>query len=218
MTSAWTQRHSPDSSIRERVSRALIELCDERGFADLGVADLCRRAEIESAVFEAHYFDLENCFVRVYEELAADFLARVSAAFESREAWRDKIRAVAYEFVAYLREDRARANFTLVESLRAGERTLLIRDRAFGCLVGFVDLGREQPEAPASITAATAESIAGGIFNLMRLALETEQTERYTEVLPELMYTVVLTYLGPEAAAEELEIEPPALVALSGGP
>jgi AcrR family transcriptional regulator len=218
MTSTWTQWHSPDPSIRERVSRALIELCDERGFTELGVADLCCRAEIDSAVFEAHYLDLENCFAQVYEELAADFLTRVSAAFESREAWRDKIRAVAYEFVAYLREDRARANFAVVEPLRAGEGALLIRDHAFGCLVGFVDLGRQQPGAPASITTATAESIAGGIFQLMRLALETKQTERYTEVLREMMYTVVLTYLGPEAAAEELEIEPPALVALSGGP
>ena len=53
----------------------------------------------------------------------------------------------------------------------------------------------------------------------MRVAIENGKSGQFEEVLPELMYTAVLPYLGSEAAAEELTIQPSAAVLgpVSGG-
>jgi hypothetical protein len=42
----------------------------------------------------------------------------------------------------------------------------------------------------------------------MLAAIANDQNERFAEVLPELMYAAILPYVGPEAAAEELQIAP----------
>jgi hypothetical protein len=43
----------------------------------------------------------------------------------------------------------------------------------------------------------------------MHLALEAGELDRGEELVPQLMYTVVLPYLGTEVALEELQMPPP---------
>jgi AcrR family transcriptional regulator len=202
---------SSRSYARAPLDRALIELCYERGFAELSVEDLCRRAGVEPTEFDRQYADLEDCFCQVYEQLAAEFLARMEDAYQSEQGWRNQLRAVAYACLLHLEEDPARAHFTVLEALNAGEGARLISGRVMAELSSYVDRGREQAGAPGSLSANTAESLNGAVFHQMLAAIAHDQYERFAEFLPELMYAVVLPYLGPEAAAEELEIGPPAL-------
>jgi AcrR family transcriptional regulator len=193
--------------------RPLIELCFERGFAGVEVAELCERAGLDPARFHREYEDLEDCFAVVYEECAEQFLARLEAAFAAEDAWRDGLRAVAHATLAHMQENPARAQFTIIEALFAGEHAQLVRDRVFTRLAGILDHGREQPEAPASLSPNTAESLNGAVFQQMRIAIADGDRERSARLLPELMYAVVLTYLGPEAAVEELELSKRAFLA-----
>jgi AcrR family transcriptional regulator len=204
---------------RDPIHQALIDLCFERGYAGLTVEELCRRAELDRDRFGARYSGLEDCFAVALEECAEEFLTRLTAAYEGEGRWQDRLRAVAYATLRHLQEDPSRAHFTTVESFNGGERAQLIRDRVFATLSSFIDDGRYEPGAPASISDATAESLNGAVFRHMRVAIENNKSGRFEDVLPELMYAAVLPYLGPEAAAEELEIAPPptALSIGSGG-
>jgi AcrR family transcriptional regulator len=188
--------------------RALIDLCYERGFAALTVEDLCARAGVERAVFDRRHADLEDCFCQVYEQLAAEFLARMEAAYESEHGWRNQLRALAYACLHHLEEDPARAHFTVLESLNAGEGARLIRDRVLAKLSSYLDRGRQQPGAPDYLSPNTADSLNGAVFRQMLAAIANDQNERFAEVLPELMYAAILPYVGPEVAAEELQIAP----------
>lgn len=186
--------------------RPLIELCFEHGFLHLDVEALCARAGVGRQRFERDYADLEHCFAAVYEECAEQFLARLEAAYEGEAQWREGVRAVAHATLAHLEEDPARAHFTVIEALFAGERAQLVRDRVFARLTAFLDRGREQPGAPEFLSRATAESLNGAVFAQMRAAIADADRERSAQLLPEMMYAVVLAYLGPEAAEEELRI------------
>jgi AcrR family transcriptional regulator len=196
------------SSPNDFFRRALIELCFERGFAAVTVEDLCERAEVERAHFDAAYRDLEDCFAQVYEVLADEFMAAMAAAFDADLSWRQQIRAVAYALLDYLQADHARAHFIGVDSLNAGERSLIIRDSVFAGLFALIDQGREQMDDPAELSFATAQSVGGGIFLQIRLAVEERRFEELDAMVPGFMYSVVLPYLGPEAAAEELTTAP----------
>lgn len=186
--------------------RALIDLCVERGYPNVTTRHLCARAKLDPDQFAARYSDLDDCFAAALEECAEEFLSQLTAAYEAEGRWQDRLRAVAYATMHHLEEDPARAHFTVVESFNGGEHAQLVRDRVFATLSSFIDDGRYEPGASASISDFTAESLNGAVFRHMRVAIESNQSGRFEEVLPELMYAAVLPYLGPEAAAAELEI------------
>jgi AcrR family transcriptional regulator len=192
------------------INRALIELCAERGYPEVTVDQLCERAGVERSYFESRYEDLDDCFGAALEECADEFLAKMTAAYVQAEGrWQDHLRAAAHTALLHIQEDPIRANFTIVESVHGGERAQLVLERVFATLSGFLDDGRNLPGAPDSLSEATAQSLHGGMVRQMRIGLQTIETDRFAEGLPQLMYAVVLPYVGPEAAAEELEIPPP---------
>jgi AcrR family transcriptional regulator len=197
----------PSPEIAARVSAALPTLCFRHGFRNLTVADLCSRAEIGESDFERSYRDLDDAFAQVYEGLAQGFLLRIFARFDRSLTWRRQIRAAAEDFQRYLSEDHARAHFTVVDCNYAGERARLVRDSVFAGLFALIDEGRFEMEDPDSLTPATAESVGGAIFRQIRVTVEERRFEDLEGMVSNLMYSVVLPYLGPEAAAEELRID-----------
>jgi AcrR family transcriptional regulator len=200
------QQPGRSGTICEPLQQAMVDLCYERGFREIEVGELCRRAGCPEAEFVSRYKDLEGCFAAAYERYAEEFLALMISAFDADLSWRRQIRTVARTFLAYLQEDPARAHFTVVDSLNAGEQAQLIRDRVFAGLFALIDQGRNEPGAPPSLTEATAEAVGGGVFGQVRILVAARRFEELPEMVPVLMYAVVLPYLGPEAAADELTI------------
>jgi AcrR family transcriptional regulator len=206
----WHRRPRPDPRIERPLREALLALCYERGFRDLTPAGLCQRAGVSEVQFHRLYEDLEDCFAHVYEDLAHHFLLRLFATFDADLDWRRQIRAVAHDFLHYLTEDHPRAHLTVVDSLNAGDRALIIRDSVFAGLFALIDQGRAQMPDPDALTPATASSVGGAIFLQVRIAVEERRFAELPQMVPGFMYSVVLPYLGPQAAAEELMIPPSA--------
>jgi AcrR family transcriptional regulator len=196
---------------RDPLHEALIDLCFERGFHSLTEADLCHRAGVSTEQFRARCGNLEDCF---YEAYAAEFARYRREAAEARDGladWRSRLRATAYALLRFLADDERVTHFTVVEVRRAGERSALLIGEGIEELIDLLDEGRSQPHAPADLTRATAESVAGGLFNQLYLAVArgAGPTDE-SEIVPQAMYTAVLPYLGVQAAMEELSISPPA--------
>jgi AcrR family transcriptional regulator len=194
---------------RRRLHHALIDLCFERGLADIDVDVLCARAAVSRPDFDSLYADLEDCFFAVYSAEFERYARQIEAARAGSEAWRDRLRATAYGLLRYLSEDRRLTHFTVVEVRRAGERCARLMGSGIEALTDLLDEGRLEPGAPAGLTRATASSLAGGLFNQLYLAVGDAEYAAEAEIVPGAMYTAVLPYLGPAAAAQELSIPPP---------
>jgi AcrR family transcriptional regulator len=193
---------------RDPLHWALIDLCFDNGFDRVTVAMLCDHAGIDRADFEARHEDLDQCF---YEAYAAEFGRYRREAEEARgqfTEWRERLRATAYVLLRFLSEDERLTHFTVVEARRAASTSILMGE-GIGEIVDLLDEGRDQPVAPSNLTRATAESVAGGLFNQLYLAVGHENRLLESEVVPQAMYTAVLPYLGAQAAMEELEIPTP---------
>lgn len=90
------------------------------------------------------------------------------------------------------------------------ERPALLCEGGSGGLAELIDEGRAAPTTPASVTRVTAEALAGAIFHELCLAAAREGSRPVeSELVPTLMFSAVLPYVGAEAAAEELRIPPP---------
>lgn len=153
--------------------------------------------------------DPEDRLCEILRAGTDELLSRVALAYAAQEQWRDRLRAVAYELLRFLEEDRERARAMTVDVLSAGERAQLIRDQGMLGLIELIDQGRQQLPDPDSMTRATAEGIGGAIYHRMHIAVAAEEWDALEAMVPELMYNAVLPYLGTEAALREHSIPPP---------
>jgi AcrR family transcriptional regulator len=210
---------SNGSANRDPLHQELIDLCFDRGLESVGVPDLCRRAGMDPADFESRYGTLEDCFYEAYAAEFARYRRQAAAAREGLTEWRSRLRATAYALLRFLAEDERVTHFTVVEVRRAGERSALLIGEGIEELIDLLDEGRLEPGAPSDLTRATAESVAGGLFNQLYLAVAGGGPAPVeSEVVPQAMYSAVLPYLGVQAAMEELSIAPPAQLAAMPDP
>jgi AcrR family transcriptional regulator len=203
-----SQRNERDE--RDRIHEALIDLCFERGFHNLELWALFDRAHLDRAAFDRHFEDLEDCFFKVFEAEVDRYRREYAPTGEEFADWRERIRATLYALFRFLAADRRRARFIVVDSRVAGERTRLFVDRLIESLFDLIDEGRAELENPDSLSRATAEAVGGGILNQVYAAVARPiRLPDEHELVPELMYCVVLPYSGLDAALEELYIPPP---------
>ncbi len=208
--STWFRRppKSPDDD-RAAIREAIVAIVCERGYLDTTLEAICERAGVTPGKFERQFADVEDCYCQLIEEERNEVLRRAGVAFTAEETWLDAIRATAYAMFGYLCEDLPRARFVFVEVLAAGERAQLIRDQGMTLLFALIDQGRNELDDPDSVSTVTAEAIGGSVYNQIQMAVERDTLS--FDLVPALMYNVVLPYLGAEVAREELH-RPPQVV------
>jgi AcrR family transcriptional regulator len=202
-------RQMPGPPERDRIERALFDLCMERTYAEVTLSTLVERAGVSVLRFEIYYADLDDCFCSIYRELREEFMSEVGSAFATGESWRERMRAAAIATYHHLRDDPERARMAFVEVLYASDRAKLIRDEGFQWLFALIDQGRLEPGAPADLTPFTAETIGSAAYQRMQVAIGKDEPEAFDEGLREMMYMIVLPYLGEDAAREELAMTLP---------
>lgn len=199
-------RRSRKEAERSRLEEALVDEVVERGFSSASIEGVCERAELDRAVFRHHFTGVEDGYCSLLEARGAEMYAATLRAFQRESCWRDQIRAVAQAMFQYIDEDRRRGHFLFIDVFDAGERAQRIRDQYTDAFEEFIDLGRQELEEPDSLSRATAVAIGGAVYDQIRAAIALDSDA--SDLLPKLMYSVVLPYVGPSAAAEELNRRP----------
>ncbi len=193
---------------RERLAIAIVDLIGSHGFAAVDVDALCARAQVNRGHFSRCFADLEDCFLSVHDEVAADFCQRVTAAYEAAATWHDRIWAAGWAAMRYLQENPVRARFFLVAVNGAGSGAQDRRDRIMQRCADLLDGGRGEAGKRGPMSRCTAEIAAGAIYGTILAKLESGSIERGEEFLPELIYMAVMPYLGSRAAEDELAVQP----------
>jgi AcrR family transcriptional regulator len=196
---------------RERIKDAIVDLVLERGYEQVGVGELLARAEVDQAAFERHFADKQACFLWAFDHEVERLHTALFGTYEEHDNWRDGIRATAYAFARFVRED---PRFIRYMTIAMSERDMaqVHRDRAMQAYVELVDRGRQELEDPDSVGRSAAETTIGSIFSVVRTkAAAGELGGNLIELVPSLMYILVRPYLGEAVAREELSITPPEL-------
>jgi AcrR family transcriptional regulator len=189
---------------RRRIRDAAYELALEHGLTDVTAAAVCGRAGLDSAAFELHYSDVEACLLEIYDEAAAEMLSRLEEAVAREPTWLEQMRSLGQAMIEFLLEDQRRARFLVVEVSSGGDRIRVARERDVKAICAMVDRGRLELDDPDSVGPDTALAAVGGIFLRVRQKVLSGQFDSAYETVPEFMHTLVLPYLGEEAALAEL--------------
>jgi len=189
---------------RGRMLAAAVAVAAERGYAQMTVAQVIRRARVSRKTFYLVFRDREDCFAAAFDMAVARAAGAAEDGFRDEPGWREGVRAGLAGALAFLDDEPGLARVCLVEVLCAGPRVLARRKELLAKLAAVLDNGR----AVATLTPPplTAEATVGAVLAVLHARLLDGQEGHLSDLLGSLMSMIVLPYLGPEEAARELEL------------
>jgi AcrR family transcriptional regulator len=195
---------------RERVFAALLDLFSEQGpGGTIEPEALRRRAGLDVAEFTQCFESVEAAVLALFDRYVADFRADAEAAYAGEEHWPDNLRAISYETARWIIDNPQEARFCAFAVFSAGELAAARQEEIFNTFRYAYDGALVELDDPEAVPEATAERAIGSLVHIITRRLRVDDLEWTYEIVPEMMYSAVLAYMGPEAAKRELEAPPP---------
>jgi len=191
-------------SQRGRLLSATFALVGEKGYTGVNARSVSERAGVSNRTFYEVFSDREDCFLAAFNHAVEGLELEARAGWDSEPGWTAGIRAGLAALLRTLDGEPAVRRLVFVEALAVGPRVLARRARVLESLAVVIDGGRAHAQAPAGLPALVAESVVGATFGVIHARLLELRPEPLTELLGQLMATIVLPYRGSEAAAREL--------------
>jgi AcrR family transcriptional regulator len=201
---------------RARIVAAMVEIASERGLADATVARVVARAGVSRRTFYELFEDREDCFLAAFDAGVEQASRYVLDAYDPGAKWAPRIRAALVALLSFLDAERGLGELLVVESLGAGPRAIERRRRILARITAEVELGRRERKAASEPPPLTAEGVVGGVLSVIHARMVArvpvadkgprgvEGERPLVELTNPLMAMIVLPYLGPAAAREEL--------------
>jgi AcrR family transcriptional regulator len=189
---------------RARIMAAAAETVAEVGYARTAVSHVVGRARVSRKTFYDVFSDREDCFLAVFGDCLERARASVDAACAAETTWNGAVRAGLARLLELLDAEPVLARICIVEALAAGERVLARRAIALATAAAAIDRGREHAPAGLQPPPLTAQTLAGGVLSVLHAHITSGPEASAAELLAPLASTIVLPYLGAEAAAREL--------------
>jgi AcrR family transcriptional regulator len=186
---------------RRRLIDAVPVAAREKGYAALTVEDIATRAGVSRRTFYENFRDAQDCFVASYRQHSQELLAVVGgAAAAAGAAWEDRARFALASLLRYLAERPDLAHMAVIEVLAAGPEAIAERDRGIALLSALI--GEEALAAvPDPAPRLLLEVIAGATLQLIYARVLAEDTGHLEELLPTIVYLVLVALHGPGGAA-----------------
>jgi AcrR family transcriptional regulator len=193
---------------RARLLGAALQEVSERGCAETTVSHIVARARISRKTFYEIFDSCEDCLAAVFEEAVTHLASVAAPAYAGEGEWSERLRRALAALLAFLESERDLGAFALARIAGDGSIHPRLRAHVLERLRGAVEDGRRQAGARAEPSPLAAEVVVAGVVAVIHARLQ-KRTRRLSDLLNQLMWMVVLPYLGPAAAAAELRRTPP---------
>jgi AcrR family transcriptional regulator len=193
---------------RRRILTAVAEVCHAVGYGRMSVQDVVVAAGVSRKTFYLNYRDKEDAFLASYEDASQRIVERVKQAYASADSLVDRTRVSLRALLGAVAAEPAIASMCLVEVLAAGPEALERRDAMMHELATLVHetttAGLPAARRPSPLV---AETLVGGIYEVLATRVTTGRLAELPDLLPDLMFALLLPYVGTDAAHELLARE-----------
>jgi AcrR family transcriptional regulator len=190
-------------SRRQLILDAMIRVVGRKGYKLTSVADVIEEAGTTRTTFYKHFDDKQECFLAAYDQLVERVLGEVVANCNGSQSWLERVRKGLETIVELFAVDPELAQTAIVEVAAAGADARQRHWNAINRFTEFLEDGKDLAggrELPDNIALMAAGAVSGLIFD----ELLTGRAERLPELLPDLLFAMLVPYIGPSAAAEEM--------------
>jgi AcrR family transcriptional regulator len=186
-------------SQRERLLAAVVRVTAARGFEATTVADILEEAGVGRESFYELFDDKVDCMMVAHELLVEDLEQRVREAYVGPGDWPDRIIAALEATLRWFAADPPAARFTLVELAAIGSASRPRFQIDFTRFTALIDDGLAgggpRPQLPGATLLGVSATLARIYEEVVR-----DRTAELPNLLPELVYEVLVPYLGEDAA------------------
>jgi AcrR family transcriptional regulator len=192
-----------ESSRRDLILAAMIRVVGSKGYKETSVADVIEETPTSRTTFYKYFEDKHDCFLAAYEMLVEQVFAEVVANCDGSQPWLERVETGLSTIVKLFALDPQLARTAVVEVAAAGADARQLHWNAVSRFTAFLEDGRELSggrELPENISLMSAGAVSGLIFDEL-LAGRAAQLQA---MLPDLLFAMLVPYIGPRAAAEEM--------------
>ena len=190
---------------RGRMIAAMIAVAAEEGASRVSVAAVVSRSGVSRRTFYEVFHDGQECLLAALEDSLQRARLYVTEVYDPLDPWRVRTRATLHALLGFLEDEPVRGRLLVVEAPAAGRAVLERRAQVLGELIEAVDRGRAESERTATLTPLTAEGLIGSVLAVLHARMVSGGTPALEELTNPLMSMIVLPYLGPAAARQELK-------------
>lgn len=186
---------------RTRIVHALAEEVVDKGYRDVTVAGIVKRAGVARNTFYDSFANKEECFLAASDLAGEEAMRRIAGAVRAAPpGWPERIRAGMAALLSFAASESALARVFVVESLSAGPAAAERYERTVRAVVPFFRLGRRSSKHGDSLPPTLEETIVGGIFWVVYQRIVTGRPEELEGLLPGIVEFTLTPYLGVDEA------------------
>lgn len=188
---------------RQLILEAMVRVVGRQGYKATSVADVIAEADVSRTTFYKHFEDKHECFIAAYDMLTEQVLDEVVANCNGEQTWLERVRVGLTTIVEMFALDPQLARTAIVEVAAAGADARQRHWNAITRFTEFLEDGEELAggrDLPDNIALMAAGAVSGLIFD----ELLTGRAERLPQLLPDLLFALLVPYIGPGAATEEM--------------
>lgn len=190
-------------SRRDLILAAMIRVVGSKGYKETSVADVIEEANTSRTTFYKHFDDKHECFLAAYDMLVEQVFAEIIANCDGTQTWLQRVEAGLETLVRLFALDPELARTAVVEVAAAGADARQRHWNAVARFTEYLEDGRELAdgrELPENISLMSAGAVSGLIFD----ELLAGRAAQLPAMLPDLLFAMLVPYIGPRAAAEEM--------------
>lgn len=188
---------------RQLILEAMVRVVGRKGYKGTSVADVIAEADVSRTTFYKHFEDKHECFLAAYDLVVERVLEAVLASCNAEQPWLERMRVGLTTVVELFALDPELARTAIVEVAAAGADARRLHWNAVAKFTEFLADGEDMAadrELPENIALMAAGAVSGLIFD----ELLTGRAERLPELLPDLLFAMLVPYIGPSAATAEM--------------
>lgn len=179
---------------RRRIMDALAELTAEQGYEATKISDIVRRAAVARKTLYDNFTGKEEVFLAAFDAAVEEMTGRIEeACADTGRVLQEKVEAGLEAFLEYIAEDPVLARMCLIEALSATPATT---ERYEDALQSFVEMAQRALPQDDRLPETIEETLVGGVAWVAYQQIRRRETERLTDLLPELSEFMMAPYVG----------------------
>jgi AcrR family transcriptional regulator len=185
---------------RQRILDAVVDVVAFKGYVDMSVEDIVATAGVSRRTFYDNFKSKDEAFLQAYDEIGMEAIRRVGAAYDASAIFADGVIACLRAFLEFGVAEPRYADMCIVEVLAAGPAAIERRNAVMKSLAELLHRGAQTVPDGIRPPKLTAETVVGGIYEVIYSRILDGKTSELLSLLPDLAYSMMLPYLGHEAA------------------
>jgi AcrR family transcriptional regulator len=189
------------SNQRERIIDALAVVCAAKGYSAATVEDVIAQAGVSRRTFYDLFSSKQECFLVAYELVMDRVVQAVERSYAREDCeWSQRMTRLLQTLLSQLAAEPELARLVMVDVLAAEQAALERRDAALRRFEVFFSTGAMGLQIPDQERRLLARAVIGGLAEALYNRIATGETDRLPDAGPDLLYCLLVPYLGHNRA------------------